>query len=144
AGIVRGTVRRGKNVGGAVRRSATRAGWLASPSATSAKFTLPLGNSETLAFPRRTGSRPVTSRISARTRWRTVSADMRYPAVVSTAKPAAMTASRTNPRRFKPVAVVKGRIRLFRYLVPADYSIGPKGANLDGVCDPFKAERSKG
>jgi hypothetical protein len=29
-------------------------------------------------------------------------------------------------------------------LVPADYSIGPTAANLDGVCDPFKAERSKG
>jgi len=33
---------------------------------------------------------------------------------------------------------------LFRCLVPADYSIGPTAANLDGVCDPFKAERSKG
>jgi hypothetical protein len=58
--------------------------------------------------------------------------------------PPAMTASKTNPRRFKPVAVVKGEDPVVSVLVPADYSIGPTAANLDGVCDPFKAERSKG
>ncbi len=102
-------ISRGKNRRRAVKRSATSAGCLASPRITSSKLTLPVGNSETLAFPRRTGSSPVTPRISPRTCWRTVSAEIRYPAVVRTSSPPAITASRIIPRRFKPVAAVNWR-----------------------------------
>ena len=55
----------GKKRKRAVSRSAVSAGFASSPSATSAKLTLPRGNSDTLVSPRTIGLKPVTARISA-------------------------------------------------------------------------------
>ena len=67
----------GKNRSRAVSRSAVSAGCFGSPSTTSAKLTLPLGNSETLALPRRIGSSPVAERMPLRTSARTASGEIR-------------------------------------------------------------------
>ena len=67
----------GKKRNRAVSRSAVSAGRFSSPSTTSAKLTLPVGNSETLASPRRIGSKPVTARISLKTCPRTAPAEIR-------------------------------------------------------------------
>ncbi len=55
----------GKNRKRAVNRSAVSAGLAASPSMTSAKLTLPRGNSVTAVSPRSVGLKPVTARISS-------------------------------------------------------------------------------
>ena len=67
----------GKKRRRAVSRSAVSAGRLASPSTTSAKLTLPEGNSETLGSPRSIGFKPVTARTSLNICWRTASAEIR-------------------------------------------------------------------
>ena len=64
----------------AVSRSAVSAGRLASPSVTSAKLTLPVGNNETVTTPPSVGLSPVTEWISLNTWRRTASAEMRNPA----------------------------------------------------------------
>ena len=89
----------------AVSRSATRAGLArSSPSVTSEKLTVALGNSETFTSPRVTGSSPVTAWIFAMTAWRTVSGGISAATPTSTAMPAADTAAMTRLNRMRPLA----------------------------------------
>ena len=67
----------GKKRSRAVSRSAVRAGWPPSPSTTSSKLMLPVGNSLTVVSPRSVGLRPVTMRISLSTWARTTSGEIR-------------------------------------------------------------------
>ncbi len=67
----------GKNRSRAVRRSAVSAGAALSPSVTSSKLTVPVGNRLTVVAPVSVGLRPVTLRILLSTWARTVSGDTR-------------------------------------------------------------------
>ena len=88
-----------------VNRSAASAGaGRSSPSVTSEKLTVALGNSETVASPRIAGSRPVAPRISMSTAWRTRSGGISREAKISAAIPAANTAAIARDRRSRPVA----------------------------------------
>jgi hypothetical protein len=77
---------------------------LASPSTTSEKLTIAVGNSDTVTSPRTTGSRPVTLRICAMTALRTVSVGTSFEAATRAPIPAAKTAAITRLNRRRPEA----------------------------------------
>ena len=82
-------VRNGKKRRRATTCSAVSAGAPVrlSPRLTSSKLTVPVGNSDTEALPRSTGSSPVTARISALTASRTASAGIRNGKISESADP---------------------------------------------------------
>ena len=101
--------RSGKKRSRAVSRSAVSAGLLASPRATSAKLTLPEGNSETVGRAAQDRVEPgdradLAQRLLAHGVGRNQEAVGRE----QRAGPTATTASSAKPRRLKPAAAVKG------------------------------------
>ena len=119
----------GKKRSRAVSRSAVSAGCAASPSTTSAKLTLPRGNSDTVTSPRNIGLRPVTARISPITCARTSSREISAVAAPSTTAPSTTTAASPIARRLNPEATVKGMIFQRFFQTPADYTTGAACAN---------------
>ena len=108
-------VRNGKNRRRATTCLAVSAGAPVrlSPRLTSSKLTRPVGNRDTDAPPRSTGSSPVTARISALTASRTVSAGIRNGRIKTVPNPATSTAMTASPRRLMPTGVTTRFSRVF-------------------------------
>ena len=89
--------------------------------------------------PRRTGSSPVTARISALMASRTWSAGISTDTMPRMPKIASKRAATAKPRRLKPVTADKGIFQVFE-VWRADYT-GPAiaGATLGSLCDAFVA-----
>src|SRR5262252_607886 len=118
-----------------------------SPRTTSSNLTAPDGNSDTEVPPRRTGSSPVTARISALTASRTASAGIRNGKITRAPIPTAAKAKMMKPTRLMSTAAVTTRLSQNpRRLSPADIPRGTKGTNLQpeserlqSLCDAFVA-----
>ena len=119
-------VRKGKKRRRATTFSAVSAGAPVRLSSrlTSLKLTVPVGNSETEAPPRSTGSSPVTARISALTASRTASAGIRNGRITRTQTPTMAKPRTTNARRLMPTAAVTTRLSQVLADQPADYTEG--------------------
>ena len=120
-----------------------------SPRLTSSKLTVPVGNSDTEAPPRSTGSSPVTARISALTASRTASAGMRNGKITRAPMPAMARARTANPRRLMPTAAVTTRLsqvfagkagRLYRGRSKVQ-TCNADRKSLQLLCDAFVAGR---
>ncbi len=118
-----------------------------SPRLTSSKLTVPVGNSDTEASPRSTGSSPVTARISALTASRTASAGIRNGKITRAPIPATARARTANPRRLMPTAAVTTRLsqvfagkagRLYRGRSKVQ-TCNPDRESLQLLCDAFVA-----
>ena len=147
-------VRNGKKRRRATTCSAVSAGTPVrlSPRLTSSKRTLPVGNSDTEAPPRSTGSRPVTARISALTASRTASAGTRNGKITRAPIPTAARATTANPRRLMPTVAVTTRLSSFAAgesgrLYRGNRSCKPATPTLEALqslCDAFVAGSRRG